>query len=176
MSSVAIALVLGGLLTLVYLARSALRSASGRRALAAYLTLVASVGTGLAFLAVALILATFNCEDGCAVGSRWAPGAWGSVVELWLLAVPAVLLACGLVFAVSTGRRRASWLSWLLMTGLLIGWCVFTGASSVSIDFSGSNSHWMWLAGLLVACGGGLAGVAVSQAGPRSGRPTAASS
>lgn len=136
---------------------------SGRRALAATLTLVTSVGTALAFLAVALIGATFNCEDGCPAGSRWAPGAWGSTVELWGLAVPAVIVACGLVWTVGTGRRRTSLTIWAAMTGLLIGWCVFTGASSVPIDFSGSNSHWMWLAGLLVACGGGLAGAGISR-------------
>jgi hypothetical protein len=139
-----------------------------RRAFAAVLTLVTSVGAALAFLVVALIVATFNCGDGCPVGSRWAPGAWGSVVQLWFLAVPAVILACGLVVAVATGRRQAAWFCWLAMTGLLIGWSVFTGVSSASVDLSGSNSHWMWFAGLLVACGGGLAGIRISRAGSRS--------
>jgi hypothetical protein len=141
--------------------------ALGWRAFAAVLTLVASVGTALAFLGVALIFATFNCEDGCPTGSRWAPGAWGSTVELWGLAIPAVIIACGLVWAVGTGRKRTSLTIWALMTGLLVGWCLFTGVSTVPIDFSGTNSHWMWLAGLLVACGGGLAGVGVSRVGSR---------
>jgi hypothetical protein len=139
----------------------------GWRAFAAVVTLVASVGTALVFLAVALIVATFNCEDGCRVGSRWAPGAWGSTVELWGLAIPAVIVACALVWAVGTGRRRTSLTIWAAMTGLLVGWCIFTGASAVPIDFSGTNSHWMWLAGLLVACGGGLAGVGISRVGSR---------
>jgi hypothetical protein len=140
---------------------------SGWRALAALLTLVATVGTALAFLVVALIFATFNCEDGCASGSRWAPGAWGSTVELWGLAVPAVIVACSLVWAVGTGRRRTSVSIWAAMTSLLVGWCLFTGVSTVPIDFSGTNSHWMWLAGLLVACGGGLAGIGISRVGSR---------
>ncbi len=135
----------------------------GWRALGAILTLVASVGTALAFLVVALIFATYNCEDGCPVGSRWAPGAWGSTVELWGLAIPAVLVACALVWAVGTGRTRMSVTIWAAMTGLLVGWCLFTGVSTVPIDLSGTNSHWMWLAGLLVACGGGLAGVGISR-------------
>lgn len=135
--------------------------------MAAVLTLVASVGTALAFLAVALIVATFNCDDGCTAGSRWAPGGWGSTVELWGLAVPAVIVACALVWSVGTGKRRMSLTIWAAMTGLLIGWCLFTGVSSVPIDFSGSNSHWMWLAGLLVACGGGLGGVGISRIGSR---------
>jgi hypothetical protein len=130
--------------------------------MAALFTLVTTAGTAGAFLFVALIIATFNCEDGCPPGSRWAPGAWGATVELWALAVPAVLAACGLVWAVGTGRRWASLLTWTATTGLLVGWCVFTGASAVHIDFSGTNSHWMWLAGLLLAGGGGLVGVAVS--------------
>lgn len=144
------------------------RSASGGwRALAALLTLVASVGTALAFLLVAYIIAAYNCEDGCPVGSPWAPGAWGSTVEFWGLAVPAVVVACGLVCAVAMGRKWLSLSTWAIMTGLLIGWCVFTGASSVSIDFSASNSHWMWLAGLLLASGGGLAGITISLVGSR---------
>lgn len=141
------------------------RGSPVRRALAAVLALVSSLGVTLAVVVVALIIATFNCEDGCPAGSRWAPGAWGSVVELWVLAVPAACAACGLVWAVATGRRRACRLTWLAMTALLIGWCLFTGVTSVSVDFSGTNSHWMWLAGLLVACGGGLAGVGVSLGG-----------
>jgi hypothetical protein len=140
---------------------------SGWRAVAALLTLVATVGTALAFLVVALIVATFNCEDGCGPGSRWAPGAWGSTVELWGLAAPAVIVACGLVWAVGTGRRRTSFAIWATMTSLLVGWCLFTGVSTVPIDFSGTNSHWMWLAGLLVACGGGLAGIGISRVGSR---------
>ena len=71
--------------------------------MAALLTLVASVGTALAFLVVALIGATFNCEDGCGPGSRWAPGAWGSTVELWGLAVPAVIVAAAGTKLVITG-------------------------------------------------------------------------
>jgi hypothetical protein len=130
--------------------------------LAGLWTLVVTLGTTGAFLLVALIGATFNCEDGCRPGSPWAPGASGSVIELWGLAVPAALAACGLVWAVATGRRRASLTAWAGVTGLLVAWCVFTGASSVSIDFSGTNSHWMWLAGLLVASGGGLVGVGVA--------------
>ena len=148
---------------------------SWRRAFAAVLTFVTSVGTGLAFLVAALVFATFNCEDGCPVGSQWAPGAWGSVVQLWFLAIPAVILAFGLVLAVATGRRRASWFCWLAMTGLLASWCLFTGVSSVSVDLSGSNSHWMWLAGLLVACGGGLAGIRLSQTGNERGGQASAS-
>jgi hypothetical protein len=138
------------------------RASASVRILAAVFTLVTSLGTTAAFLVVALIIATFNCEDGCSPGSRWAPGAWGATVELWGLAVPAVLAACGLVWAVATGRRWASLAAWTATIGLLIGWCVFTGASAVSVDFSGTNSHWMWLAGLLVAAGGGLVGVLVS--------------
>jgi hypothetical protein len=137
------------------------------RALAAVLTLVTSVGTSLLFLAVALIFATFKCEDGCPTGSRWAPGAWGSIVELCGLAVPAVLFACGLVWAVRTGRTRMSLTIWAAMTGLLVSWCLFTAVSTVAIDFSETNSHWMWLAGLLVACGGGLAGIGISRVGSR---------
>lgn len=68
-------------------------AAAGWRLLAALLALVASVGTTLVFLLVAYIGATNNCEDGCPVGSRWAPGAWGSIVEPWGLAVPAVIAA-----------------------------------------------------------------------------------
>jgi hypothetical protein len=45
------------------------------------------------------------------------------------------------------------------MTTLLIAWCVFTGVTAVAIDFSGTNSHWMWLAGVLCACAGGLPGL-----------------
>jgi hypothetical protein len=135
--------------------------------LAALITVVTSVGTSTAFLFVAWISATFNCEDGCPPGSPWAPGAWGSIVELWALAVPAFIAACGLVWAVGTGRPKASLLTWILTTVLLIAWCVFTGASTVAIDFSGTNSHWMWLAGLLIASGGGLIGVTTSMFGPR---------
>jgi hypothetical protein len=47
------------------------------------------------------------------------------------------------------------------MTVLLIAWCVFTGVTTVAINFSGTNSHWMWLAGLVCACVGGLPGVLV---------------
>jgi len=61
------------------------------------------------------------------------------------------------------------------MTGLLASWCLFTGVSSVSVDLSGSNSHWMWLAGLLVACGGGLAGIRLSQTGNERGGQASAS-
>lgn len=143
------------------------KAGPGWRAAAALLTLVASVGTALAFLVVALIVATYNCEDGCPVGSRWAPGAWGSTVELWVLAVPAVVVALLLVWAVAAGRHRMSIMAWALMSALLIGWCVFTGVSTVPVDFSASNSHWMWLAGLLLACGGGLAGIALGRVGSR---------
>jgi len=130
------------------------------RALAAFVTAVIAGGTTLAFLGVAWIIATFNCEDGCGVGSRWAPGAWGSNVELWGLAVPATLAVCGLVLAVAAGWRWASLVMWFINLGLLIAWCIFTGASRVPIDFSGTNSHWMWLTGLMVAAVGGLVGVA----------------
>ena len=142
-------------------------SAASWRAFAAFVCLVTSVGTALVFLAAAYIFATYNCEDGCPVGSRWAPGAWGSTVELWVLAVPAVIAAVFLVGAVATAQKRISLLAWTMMTGLLIGWCVFTGVSTVSVDFSASNSHWMWLAGLLLACGGGLAGIALGRVGSR---------
>lgn len=123
-------------------------------------------GTTLAFVLVAWIGATFNCEDGCPVGSRWAPGAWGSVVELWGLAVPAVVAAVALAVAIALGRRRVATVSWAAVTGLLLAWCVFTGTSSVSLDFSASNSHWMWLAGLIVASGGGLIGLIASRGRP----------
>ena len=132
------------------------------RGITATLALVASVGTALAFLGDALITATFNCEDGCPVGSRWAPGAWGSLVELFGLALPAVIAACVLVGAIATGRRLAAVWAWLVMTVLLIAWCVFTGVTTVAINFSGTNSHWMWLAGLVCACVGGLPGVLVT--------------
>jgi hypothetical protein len=127
--------------------------------LAALVALIASLGTALAFLGDALITATFNCEDGCPAGSRWAPGAWGSLVQLFGLAVPAVLAACVLVWAIGSGKRLAATWAWALLASLLIAWCVFTGVTSVPIDFSGTNSHWMWLAGLLCACGGGLPGL-----------------
>ena len=143
------------------------RPPSFRLTMAALFTFVTSVGTALAFLFVAWIGATFNCEDGCPSGSRWAPGAWGSTVELWGLAVPAVLTAGCLVWAVAAGRRRLALLSWATATAFLVAWCVFTGASAVPVHFSGSNSHWMWLAGLLVASGGGLIGVVVSFVEPR---------
>jgi hypothetical protein len=143
------------------------RTPAAWRALAALITLVATVGTSGAFLFVAWIGATFNCEDGCPAGSPWAPGAWGSTVELWLLAAPAFLAACALVWAVGAGRPKASLLTWTATTALLVGWCVFTGVSTITIDFSGTNSHWMWLAGLLTASGGGLIGVTVSLIGPR---------
>lgn len=141
------------------------------RTAAALLTVVASVGTAAAFLVVALIIATYNCEDGCAVGSRWEPGAWGSTVELWVLALPAVAVALALVWAIATGRHRISLAAWSVMSALLIGWCVFTGVSTVTVDFSASNSHWMWLAGLVLACGGGLAGIFLARLG--SGPPQA---
>lgn len=131
------------------------------RALGAALISAASLGTSLCFLFVAVIYATFNCEDGCPPGSPWAPGAIGSEIELWALAAPATAAACLLTCTVALGRRRTSLLMWLVMTALLIGWCVYTGVSSVPIDFSDSNSHWMWLAGLLVAGGGGLVGTAL---------------
>ena len=137
------------------------------RTLGGLITAVTSVGTAAAFLFVAYILATFNCEDGCQTGSPWAPGASGAVIELWVLALPAFLAACALAWAVYTGRQVAAALSWAATTGLLIGWCEFTGASAVTIDFSATNSHWMWLVGLLVASGGGLIGVAVSRIEPR---------
>ena len=138
-----------------------------RRVMAAAVTAIASVGTALAFLMVALIFARFNCEDGCPPGSRWAPGAWGSELELWGLAAPAVLCACALVWAVATGRKRTSATMWAAMTTLLVGWCVFTGVSTVPLDPTASNSHWMWLAGLLVASGGGAAGVWITVNPPR---------
>jgi hypothetical protein len=138
------------------------RAPAGWRALAALITVVMTVGTSTAFLFVAWIVAVNNCEDGCPTGSPWAPGAWGSTVELWVLAVPAFLAACALVWAVGSGRPKASLLTWTLNTVLLIAWCVFTGASAATIDFSGTNSHWMWLAGLLTASGGGLIGITVS--------------
>lgn len=138
------------------------RAPAGWRALGALITLVATVGTSTAFLFVALLVAVGDCEDGCAPGSRWAPGAWGSTVELWILAVPAFLAACALVWAVGAGRPKASLLTWTANTVLLIAWCVFTGASAPTVDFSGTNSHWMWLAGLLLASGGGLIGVTLS--------------
>jgi hypothetical protein len=143
------------------------RSPAEWRAPGALIALVTTVGTSLAFLFVAWIFATYNCEDGCPPGSRWAPGAWGSTVELWLLAVPACLAACALVWAIGAGRPKASLLAWTVNTVLLIAWCVFTGVSAVAIDFSGTNSHWMWLAGLITASGGGLVGVTVSLIGPR---------
>ena len=139
--------------------RTAAGMPTGWRAIAALLALVASVGTALAFVGVALILATFNCEDGCAVGSRWSPGAWGSLVQLFALAIPALISACILVWAIASGRRSAAIWAWVLMTALLIAWCVFTRVTTVTIDFSSTNSHWMWLAGLLCACVGGLPGV-----------------
>ena len=142
-------------------------SAAGWRALAALVALVASVGTTLVFLLVAYIGATNNCENGCPEGSRWAPGAWGSIVELWGLAVPAVMVACCLVWAVAAARKWAALWTWAAMTVLLISWCAFTGVSSVPVGFSASNSHWMWLAGLLLACGGGLAAVGISRIGSR---------
>jgi hypothetical protein len=125
--------------------------------------LVTCGGTSLAFLVVAWIVATFNCEDGCRPGSRWAPGAWGTTVELWGLALPALLAAGALTVAVAMGWRRTAVMSWSAVTGLLIAWCVFTGVSSVSLDFGASNSHWMWFAGLLVASGGGLIGLVASR-------------
>ncbi len=63
-----------------------------------------------------------------------------------------------------------SLLAWAVMSALLIGWCVFTGVSTVPVDFSASNSHWMWLAGLLLACGGGLAGIALARVKSRPAR------
>jgi hypothetical protein len=51
---------------------------------------------------------------------------------------------------------------WIISVGLLLAWCVFTGVSATSVDFSGTNSHWMWLAGLLLASAGGLGGVAAT--------------
>jgi len=107
--------------------------------------------------------ATFNCEDGCPPGSRWAPGAWGATGELWGLAVPAVAAAGALVVAIALDWRRVAVASWAGVTGLLLAWCVFTGASSVSLDPSASNSHWMWLAGLILASGGGLIGLIASR-------------
>jgi hypothetical protein len=133
-----------------------------RRGIAAAITLLTTAGTALAFLVVAYILATFNCEDGCPTGSRWAPRAWGSTVELWALALPAFLASCGLVCAVASGRRRTSILAWTISLGLLLGWCLFTGTSAVPINLSGTNSHWMWLAGLLLAGGGGITGIKLS--------------
>ncbi|MGN6870221.1 MAG: hypothetical protein ACTHMY_17665 [Solirubrobacteraceae bacterium] len=97
---------------------------------------------------------------------RAAPGAWGSTVELWVLAVPAFIAACALVWAVGAGRPKASLLTWIASTFLLIAWCVFTGVTAVTIDPSGTNSHWMWLAGLITASGGGLIGVTMSRIGP----------
>lgn len=132
------------------------------RALAALVALVATVGTSTAFLFVAWFVAVDNCEDGCPTGSPWAPGAWGSTVELWVLAVPAFLAGCALVCAVGAGRPKASLLTWAVNTVLLVIWCVFTGASATTVNFSGTNSHWMWLAGLLVASGGGLIAITVS--------------
>jgi hypothetical protein len=139
------------------------RAPAGWRALGALIALVATVGCSVAFLVVAWIGATFNCEDGCPPGSPWAPGAWGSTVELWLLAVPAFLAACALVWAVGAGRPKASLWTWTANTVLLLVWCVFTGVSAASVDLSGTNSHWMWLAGLLIASGGGLIGASLSQ-------------
>ncbi len=134
---------------------------SGWRILGTAVTAVVTVGTTLVFLFVAAMVSSpsYNCEDGCSPGSRWAPGAWGSVVQVAGLAIPATLAACTLVWAVATGRRRAALWSWLATTCLLSGWCIFTGAANVSISFSQSNSHWMWLAGLLVASGSGAVGV-----------------
>jgi hypothetical protein len=140
---------------------------AGSRALGALITLVTTVGTSGAFLFAAWIFATFNCEDGCPPGSPWAPGAWGSTVELWLLAAPAFIAACVLVWAIGAGRPKVSLLTWIASTVLLIGWCVFTGATAATIDFSGTNSHWMWLAGVITASGGGLIGITVSLLGSR---------
>lgn len=110
------------------------------------------------FLLVAWIVSVNNCEDGCATGSRWAPGAWGAVVQLWGLALPAFLAGCVFAWAVLTRRERTSVVAWTATVGLLVLWCVFTGTSSTDISLSGTNSHWMWLAGLMLAAVGGLAG------------------
>jgi len=107
--------------------------------------------------------ATFNCEDGCPPESRWAPGAWGAIVELWGLAVPAVAAAGAWWWPSHWVGRRVAVASWAGVTGLLLAWCVFTGASSVSLDPSASNSHWMWLAGLILASGGGPIGLIASR-------------
>lgn len=102
---------------------------------------------------IAWLGATGNCQDGCPVGSPWAPGAWGSVVQFWGLAVPALIAMCSLVTAIATGRRRTSLVTWVLMTALLAGWVLFTA------ELSGITSPALWVAGLLVACAGGLPGV-----------------
>ncbi|HEY3829602.1 MAG TPA: hypothetical protein VGL57_10450, partial [Solirubrobacteraceae bacterium] len=62
-------------------------------------------------------------------------------------------------WAIASGKRLAAVWAWTLMMALLVAWCVFTGVTSVAIDFSGTNSHWMWLAGVLCACVGGLPGL-----------------
>ena len=64
--------------------------------------------------------------------------------------MPAVVAAGVLAVAIATGWQRLAVVSWTVVTALLMTWCVFTGTSSVSLDFSQSNSHWMWLVGLLL--------------------------
>jgi hypothetical protein len=136
------------------------RESRSLRWLAVVLTLVASAGTALCFLGAAALIANANCEDGCGSNSPWAPGARGSVVELWALAIPAFIAASVLVWAVAKRRTRISSQAWIAMTGLLIGWCLFT--TNIPLSLSGNISHWIWLAGLLLASVGGLAGISLS--------------
>jgi len=119
------------------------------RVLGALLTLLLSGGTGFVGLVFAGILAYSNCQDGCPPGSRWALGAWGTIVELWCLFIPALVMTLVLVVTITMGWRRAAQAAWITMTALLLTWSAFT-----LLIF-----QVLCLLGLLVSCGGGLWGV-----------------
>lgn len=119
------------------------------RVLGGLLTLLLSGGTGFVGLVFAWILYNNNCQDGCAPGSRWALGAWGTIVELWCLFIPALVMTLVLVVSIAVGWRRAAQAAWITMTALLLTWSVFT-----LLIF-----QILCLLGLLGSCGGGLWGV-----------------
>lgn len=124
----------------------------GVRAAGAALALALSGGTGFVGLVLAWLIAYNNCEDGCAPGSRFALGAWGTYVELWFLFVPALVMALVLILAIAAGWRRAAQTAWVTMTTLFVTWSVFTLLIAQPLC----------LGGLIVLCGGGLCGIRIA--------------
>ena len=126
------------------------------RAVGAFLTLVLSGGTGFVGLVFATIIYYNNCEDGCRPGSPFALGAWGTVVELWGLYIPALVMAAVLVVTIAAGWQRVAQAAWIAMTALLVTWSVFTFVIVTPLG----------LLGLLISCGGALYGVLIAFPGP----------
>jgi hypothetical protein len=119
---------------------------------------VTTSGTAaVGFALYAFVAYADPCDAYCSPGDPWTPGSWHQDVQMWRLATPALVIASVLIWPVAAARIKTSIALVIGLTGLLTGWCVFTG-----VIHSHDSKHYLWWIGLLVAAVGGAASTAIS--------------